>query len=299
MPWCVPGRAFVLGTALNMLHPVTLTPSELCDRALPRPLVTRGWGLSASHLASIFYSLYSRMPTCSAITFALCKFGINLVVSSTVKLMPSPMMCGGGGGFFWWKKLSVQNLCSGTFGGNIYPDTKQRARHGSPFLEPPPTLLQWVSMPPPPPPAEQRSSRPNATNVVQLNLKPHSLIDAATRGHSEARRDTAIAGGRKCGNTGSPCLDKPVLPRSTWHGTHVAGISQPDPSKHDKTKQQASTHPKTQERMELQRHQHFATPVDPSCGLHKATNHIVYWIGTAKTLVPKKTQKCGNTGSPC
>ena len=57
MPWCVPGRAFVLGTALNKLHPVTLTPSELCDRALPRPLVTRGWGLSASHLASIFYSL--------------------------------------------------------------------------------------------------------------------------------------------------------------------------------------------------------------------------------------------------
>ena len=92
MPWCVPGRAFVLGTALNKLHPVTLTPSELCDRALPRPLVTRGWGLSTSHLASIFYSLYSRMPTCSAITFALCKFCINLVVSSTVKLMPSPMM---------------------------------------------------------------------------------------------------------------------------------------------------------------------------------------------------------------
>ena len=33
MPWCLPGRAFVLGTALNKLHPVTLTPSELCDRA--------------------------------------------------------------------------------------------------------------------------------------------------------------------------------------------------------------------------------------------------------------------------
>ena len=92
MPWRVPGRAVVLGTALNKLHPVTLTPSELCDCALPRPLVTRGWGLSASPMASSFYSLYSRMPTCLAITFALCKFCINLVVSSTVKLMPSPMM---------------------------------------------------------------------------------------------------------------------------------------------------------------------------------------------------------------
>ena len=92
MPWCVPGRAFVLGTALNKLHPVTLTPSEFCDRALPRPFVTRGWGLSTSPMASSFYSLYSRMPTCSSITFALRKFCINLVVSSTVKLMPSPMM---------------------------------------------------------------------------------------------------------------------------------------------------------------------------------------------------------------
>ena len=92
MPWCVPGCGFVLGTALIKLHPFTLTLSELCDGALPRPFVTRGWGLSTSPMASSFYSLYSRMPTCSAITFALCKFCINLVVSSAVKLMPSPMM---------------------------------------------------------------------------------------------------------------------------------------------------------------------------------------------------------------
>ena len=80
MLWCVPGRAFVLSTALNMLHPVTLTRSGLCDHAHPRTFVTRGWGLAASPMASSFYSLYSRMPTCSAITFALCKFCINLVV---------------------------------------------------------------------------------------------------------------------------------------------------------------------------------------------------------------------------
>ena len=40
--------------------------------------------------------------------------------------------------------------------------------------------------------------------------------------------------GQKCGNTGSPCLEKPVLPRGTRHRTHVAGITQPHTSKHDK-----------------------------------------------------------------
>jgi hypothetical protein len=71
-------------------------------------------------------------------------------------------------------------------------------------------------------------------------------------------------------------------------------------SKHDNTKQQASMHPRTQEDMELQLHHHFATHIDPSCSLHQATNHILYWIGTATTMVPKnKTQKCGNTGSSC
>ena len=48
--------------------------------------------------------------------------------------------------------------------------------------------------------------------------------------------------------------------------------------------------------MELQVHQHFATHIDPSCSLHKATNYILYWIGTSKMMVPKKIQKCGNTG---
>ena len=57
MSWCFPGRAFVLGTALNMLHPVTLTPSELCNHARSRTFVTHGWGFTASPLASSFYSL--------------------------------------------------------------------------------------------------------------------------------------------------------------------------------------------------------------------------------------------------
>ena len=40
--------------------------------------------------------------------------------------------------FFVKKNFPCQNLCSGAFGGNIRPYRKQRARHGSPFLEPPP-----------------------------------------------------------------------------------------------------------------------------------------------------------------
>ena len=92
MAWCVPGRGFVLRTALNMFHPFTLTPSELCGHARPRTFVTRGWGFADSPMAPGFYSLCNRMPTCSAIMFALCKFCIKLVVSSTVKSMSSPMM---------------------------------------------------------------------------------------------------------------------------------------------------------------------------------------------------------------
>ena len=58
-------------------------------------------------------------------------------------------------------------------------------------------------------------------------------------------------------------------------------------------------HPSKKEHMEVQLHQLFATHMDPSCSPHKATNHILYWIANPKTMVPKKTQKCGNTRSPC
>ena len=53
------------------------------------------------------------------------------------------------GKFFCEKKFSgpkfVFNLCSSAFGGNIRPYTKQRARHGSPFLEPPPSPAKQFS----------------------------------------------------------------------------------------------------------------------------------------------------------
>ena len=55
-----------------------------------------------------------------------------------------------------------------------------------------------------------------------------------------------------------------------------------------------------QEHMKLQLHQHFDIHIDPSRSLHKATNHILYWIGIAKTMPPPpKAQKCRNTGSSC
>ena len=91
---------------------------------------------------------------------------------------------------------------------------------------------------------------------------------------------------------GSPCLDKPVLLCGTYHRTHVAGISQPYPFMTTKGCPARQHTPRTQEHMELHLHHHFDTYIDHSCSLHKATNHILHWIGTAKTMVSKKVQKC-------
>ena len=40
--------------------------------------------------------------------------------------------------------------------------------------------------------------------------------------------------------------------------------------------------------MQVQLHKPFDANIDPSCSLHKATDHLLYWIGTAKTEVPEK-----------
>ena len=105
-----------------------------------------------------------------------------------------------------------------------------------------------------------------------MHIRPTSVSGIAllflTRARSRFRR-------QKCGNVGSPCLDKPVLLRGTYHGTHIARISESDPSSHDNAKQWASIHPRAQEDMELQSHQHFATHIDPSSSLHRAINGIL------------------------
>ena len=67
-----------------------------------------------------------------------------------------------GGKFF-----SGQNLCSGTCGANMHCYTKQRDRHGSPFLQPP--LFWRVSAPPQPP---QFSGRHVCTRWLTTIVRP-------------------------------------------------------------------------------------------------------------------------------
>ena len=60
----------------------------------------------------------------------------------------------GGGGVLVEKTFSGQILCSCAFGANIRSYTKQRARRGTPFLQPPPPPSAGVHVNPPPPPPQ-------------------------------------------------------------------------------------------------------------------------------------------------
>ena len=64
-------------------------------------------------------------------------------------ILTTLMWGGGGAGLSVEKTFSGQILCSCVFGANIRSYTKQRARHGTPFLQP--LLLRRASMSPPPP----------------------------------------------------------------------------------------------------------------------------------------------------
>ena len=59
------------------------------------------------------------------------------------------------------KTFSGQNLCSCAFGANIRSYTKQRARHGTPFHQPPPSPSAGVHVTPPPPPRRAIFRSPN------------------------------------------------------------------------------------------------------------------------------------------
>ena len=89
-----------------------------------------------------------------------------------------------------------------------------------------------------------------------------------------------------CAGACACCRHKPTPPLKTQQ-SEQKGV------------QQANIHPRTQKHMKLQLHQHFDAHVDPSRSLLKATNHIPHRFGTAKTMVPKKAQKCRNSWSPC
>ena len=78
------------------------------------------------------------------------------------------------------KKFSGQNLCSCTFGANIRSYTKQRARHGTPFLQPPPPSFGGRPCHPPPPPQSNFQVAKCRARVVPRR--------ACAAGESERRR---------------------------------------------------------------------------------------------------------------
>ena len=65
------------------------------------------------------------------------------------------------------KTFSGQILCSCAFGANIRSYTKQRARHGTPFLQSPPLLRRASMSPPPPPPRRAIFRLPSETLGVK------------------------------------------------------------------------------------------------------------------------------------
>ena len=65
------------------------------------------------------------------------------------------------------KTFSGQILCSCAFGANIHSYTKQRARHGTPFLQPPPPPSAGVHVTPPP---RRAIFRLPSTNAVRARV---------------------------------------------------------------------------------------------------------------------------------
>ena len=88
----------------------------------------------------------------------------------------------------------------------------------------PPTLKFCQTHPPTPPPC-------GVGRTLSKSLYPAPPVLTGARFWFRVQ---------KSGNTWSQCLNKPVLPRGTYHRTHVADISHPYPSKHDNTKKFSS-----------------------------------------------------------
>ena len=86
----------------------------------------------------------------------------------------------GGGKLLVEKIFSGQNLCCCAFGANIRSSTKQRARHGTPFLQPPPPSFGGRPCHPPPPPCRAIFRSPWGTACIQrVSLRGSSAHDAA------------------------------------------------------------------------------------------------------------------------
>ena len=73
-----------------------------------------------------------------------------------------------GGGLLVEKTFSGQNLCSRAFGANIHSHTKQRARHGTPFLQTPPVPSFGGRPCHPPPPRRAIFRSPTCSTCTSL-----------------------------------------------------------------------------------------------------------------------------------
>ena len=58
---------------------------------------------------------------------------------------------------------------------------------------------------------------------------------------------------------------------------------------------QRTPHNTTQAHMALQLHPHCSTHTDPSCSLHNATDHLLYWIGNRKNDGSNKRPQSAET----
>ena len=106
-------------------------------------------------------------------------------------------MWGAGGGLLVEKTFSGQNLCSCAFGANIRSYTKQRARHGTPFLQTPPPLLRRASMSAPPPPPRRAIFRSPEEGAVFGERWPNTA-DQPTRSENHCSHETwGLPHGRK------------------------------------------------------------------------------------------------------
>ena len=112
-------------------------------------------------------------------------------------------MWGGGGKLLVEKTFSGQNLCFCAFGANIRSYTNQRARHGTPFLQPPPPSCGGRPCHPPPPP-------PQSKFQVALGCLRARAVRSCTPPRALARRRSAR------------CLRRP-LGAHPWIGRALGG----------------------------------------------------------------------------
>ena len=97
-------------------------------------------------------------------------------------------MWGGEGELLVEKTFSGQILCSCAFGANIRSYTKQRARRGTPFLQPPPPPSAGVHVPPPPP-------LQSNFQVAQWRLGRRALPESGPARLSDGRRLAPLSRG--------------------------------------------------------------------------------------------------------